>query len=192
MRGEGLRHHHVDRQHDLALERLRLGEDVARGLRQVVLAQRLADRLALRGKEGVGHAAADDQRIDVVKQVAEEIELGGNLRAADDGGDRALRRVQRLLQRRKLFLHGAAGISGQKMRDRLDRSVRAVRDRERIVDVNVAELRKSGRKRRIVLFFAFVEAGIFQAENVARLHARHRLFGGLADAVVGKGDRAIR
>jgi len=123
----------------------------------------------LRGKEGVGHAAADDQRVDVIKEIAEEIELGGNFGAADDGRDRALRRVQRLLQRRQFFLHGAAGISGQKMRDRLDGSVRPVRNRKRVVHIDVAELCKSGCKGGIVLFFALVEAGILQAENLAGL-----------------------
>ena len=46
-----------------------------------------------------------------------------------------------------------------------------------------------GRKGGIVLFLALVEAGILQAENVAGLQARDRLFGDLADAIVGKGDR---
>ena len=96
---------------------------------------------------------------------------------------------QRLLQRLELGLHGAAGIGGQEVRERFGRSVRAVRGGKRVVDIDVAELRERGREGRIVLFLALVEARVLQAENVARLHARDRLFGDLADAIVGKGDR---
>ncbi len=55
---------------------LALGHDLARGVEQVVLAQRLADRQALRGEEGVGDAAADDQLVHLADQVAEQLELG--------------------------------------------------------------------------------------------------------------------
>ena len=49
-----------------------------------MLGERLADLHALREQEGVGHAAADDQRVDLVEQVAEQVELGRDLGAADD------------------------------------------------------------------------------------------------------------
>ena len=55
-----------------------------------------------------------------VEQIAEQIELGGDLGAADDGRDRTLRRVQRFLQRFELLLHGAPGIGGKQMGDRFD------------------------------------------------------------------------
>ncbi len=40
-----------------------------------MLAQGLADRLALRGEKGVGHAAADDEVIHLGDEIAEQIEL---------------------------------------------------------------------------------------------------------------------
>jgi hypothetical protein len=43
-----------------------------------------------------------------------------------------------------------------------------------------------GNERRIVLLFLFVEAGVFQAEDVAILHRRDRLGCRFADAVIGK------
>ena len=110
----------------------------------IVLAQRLADRLALRRQERIRHAAADDQSIDLVEEIAEQIELGRHLGAADNGRDRALRRVQRFFQSCELFLHGAAGIGGEEVRDRFDRGVRPVRDREGVIDIDVAELCKPG------------------------------------------------
>ena len=99
VRRELLRHHHVDRQHDLALERLGLGQNIAGVGNQIVLAQRLADRLALGGEEGVGHAAADDQRLDLRQQMPEQVELGGNFCAANDRHHRMLRRLKCFLQR---------------------------------------------------------------------------------------------
>ena len=47
------------------------GHDLPGGLRQVRLVQRLADGHALGREEGVGHAAADDERIDLVDEVGE-------------------------------------------------------------------------------------------------------------------------
>ena len=67
--------------------------------------------------------------------------------------------------------------------------VRAVRGRERVVDPDVAELGQFRDEGRIVLLFLFVEAGVLQAEDVAVLHRRDGLGRGLADAVVGEGDR---
>jgi hypothetical protein len=55
------------------------------------------------------------------------------------------------------------------MSERFHGSVRPVRDRERIVDVNIAQALKSGGERGIVFFLALVEASVFQAENIAGL-----------------------
>ena len=55
------------------------------------------------------------------------------------------------------------------MRQRFDGSVRAMRDRERIVDIEIAELCELRGEFRVVLFFTLVEAGVFQTENLARL-----------------------
>ena len=93
------------------------------------------------------------------------------------------------VQRLELGLHGAPGIGRQLMRQAFGRGVRPVRDRECIVDVDVAEPRQRGDEIGIVLRFAVVEAGILQTENVAGLHRGHGLFGDLADAVLGKRDR---
>ena len=64
-----------------------------------------------------------------------------------------------------------------------------MRGGERVVDVDVAELGERRDKGRIVLFFFFVEARIFQTKNVAVLHRRDGFLGDVADAVVGKADR---
>ena len=79
------------------------------GSDQIMLAQRFADFDAARGEEGVGHSAADDQMIDLADQVAEHVELGRDLGAADHRRDRALGIAQRLLQRVQLGLHRPPG-----------------------------------------------------------------------------------
>ena len=182
-------HHGIDRQHDLAPGGSCFGEDSARGHDEVGLAERLADGFALRRQERVGHAAADDQRVDFRQQIAEEIELGRNLGAADDRRHRPLRRMQGLLQRLELGLHGAAGIGRKLVAQSFRRSVGPVRDREGVVDVNVAEPGERGDEIRIVLHLAGVEAGILQAQNVARLHGVDGRFGDFADAILGESDR---
>ena len=52
----------------------------------------------------------------LVMRLAKQIELGRDLGAADDRGDRTLRVEQRALERVEFFLHGAAGIDRQQMR----------------------------------------------------------------------------
>jgi hypothetical protein len=67
----------------------------------------------------------------------------------------------------------------------------AVRDRERVVDPDVAELRQLGHEGRVVLLLAGMEARVLEQQDVARLH---RLDGAVcrgADAVVGKRDGAL-
>ena len=57
----------------------------------VALAQRVADRVALRGEEREAHAAADDERVDDVEQGVDHAELVGHLGAAEHGDERPLR-----------------------------------------------------------------------------------------------------
>ena len=183
--------HGVDGQDDRAVGGLGLFHDAQRGRGEILLGQRLADADALRVQEGVGHAAADHQRIDLADEVFQQVDLGRDLGAADDRDHRLGRRFQRLVQRVELGLHGAAGIGRQLVAEAFGRGVRAVRGRERVVDPDVAELGQLGDEGRIVLLFLLVEAGVLQAEDVAVLHRRDGLGRGLADAVVGEGDRLL-
>ncbi len=155
---------------------------------EILLGQRLADRDALGVQEGVGHAAADHQRVDLVDEVFEQVDLGRDLGAADDRDDGLGRRAQRLLQRVELGLHGAAGIGRQLVAEALGRGVGAVRGRERVIDPDVAELCQLRDEGGIVLFLFLVEAGVFQAAGCRRPSSPPRPGRGLADAVVGEGD----
>ena len=99
---------------------------------KIVLAQRLADIGAARGKEGVGHAAADDQRVDLLHEVHQQVDLGRDLGAADDGDDRARRIAEALFQRVELGLHGAAGEGREMVRQpSVEANVRGGRPKRR-------------------------------------------------------------
>ena len=100
--------------------------------------------------------------------------------------DRLLRRLQRLVERLELGLHGAAGIGRQLVAEPFGRGMRAVRGREGVVDPDVAELGERGDEGRIVLLLALVEAGVLQQQDVAGLHRGDRGLGLVADAVLGE------
>ena len=75
------------------------------------------------------------------------------------------------------------------MRDAFGRGVGAVRGRECVVDIDVAELGERSDEGRIVLFFLLVEAGVLEQQHVAVLHRRDRGLRYGADAIGGEPDR---
>ena len=66
-----------------------------------------------------------------------------------------------------------------------------MRHREAVIDPDVSEARERRCKFGIVLFLAFVEARVLQADDVARLHRVDGRFGLLADAILNEGDRPL-
>ncbi len=106
---------------------------------QVLLQKRLADAVALRLQEGERHAAPDDERVDLGDDVAQHVDLGGHLGAADHRHQGFFGLFQRLFEIFNLVLEQKArralpGVAG----DRLVGGVTAVCGRERVVDVHVA------------------------------------------------------
>ena len=91
-------------------------------------------------QEGVGHAAADDQLVDLGGEVGEHGDLGRHLGAADHGRGRPLGLVEHAAQRVDLLHQQRPGVGRQQPRDGIGRGVRAMRGREGIVDEDVAEL----------------------------------------------------
>ena len=140
--------------------------------------------MAQRAQEREGHAAADHERVDLADQVLDERDLVRDLGAAEHGHQRPLRRLEDPPQRRQLSLHEQARRRRlQVARDGVDRRVRAVRGRERIVHVAVGQLRELAREAVVVLFLLGVEAEVLQQQQIAglqRLGVRARR---LADAV---------
>ena len=191
MRLEFFRHHRVDRQHDFALARFGRGHDLLRGGGQVSLGKAFPNTFAEAKQESIGHGAADDQHVDFFEQMAEQIELGGNLGAANDGRERVRRLVEHFLEGLQFGLQRASGIGRQNVPQTLGRGMRAMRGRERVVDPDVAELGERRDEGWIVFFLARIEARVLQADDVALLHRRHRALSGLADAVVDEFHRPL-
>ena len=70
-----------------------------------MLAERFANAIAARGKEGVGHTAANCEGINLVDKVFEKIDLGADLRPADHSQNWAVRRAECGIQRFQLSFH---------------------------------------------------------------------------------------
>ena len=78
----------VDGKNNLTTLLLGLRHDVARDAVKIGLGKRLADHRAHRLQERVGHAAADDQRVDLGDEVCQHRDFRRDLGAADDGRGR--------------------------------------------------------------------------------------------------------
>ena len=106
----------------------------------VVLADRVADLAALRLGEGEGHAAAEDQVVDLVHQVLDDADLGRYLRTAHDGREGTFDVAQDVVDGLHLLLHEVAQhlVAGvEVVGDHGRRGVLAVRRSEGVVDIAV-------------------------------------------------------
>ena len=166
-----------------------LREDLARGIRHVMLGQRFADIDALRDEEGVRHPAADHQIVDLGDEIAQQLQFGGDFRAADHSRHRPLRRAQSSFQRFELRRHQATRAGGQDLGDTDRRGMGAVRRREGIIHINFAKRRHGSGQFAIVLFLARVETGVLQQQNLALLQPCYGSLRGAADAIAGEFHR---
>ena len=141
--------------------------DLARGLDALLLAERAADVVPGRLEEREAHRAADQDRVGALQERLEHADLVGHLRAADDGHQRPLRVLEDAVQRRHLALEQPARGGRQQVRDRLGGRVRAVRGAERVVDVDVGDLRVALGERLVVLRLALEEAHVLEHHDLA-------------------------
>lgn len=152
--------------------------------------------------EGEGHAAADNQDVDLVEQVVDQLDLVADLGATEDSEEGALGLLQRLREVVELLLHEeSGGLLGEVDADH--GAVATVGGAEGVVDVHVAE---SGEALAEALNSSLVgldlvavgilaaalllgvEAQVLEEHDAAVSGAVDGLLGGLADAVVGEGD----
>ena len=160
-----------DREHQLDAALFRDRDDLAGVLDAIRLGQALADRLALGEEEGVGHPAADDEDVDLAREVVEDLDLVGDLGAADDRGEGALRLFHERRQELDLPLHEEADVGGQDRRHAVGRRVGAVRGAEGVVDVDVGVGGERLGEVGVVLLFFRVEAEVLEQEALARAGA---------------------
>ena len=161
--------------------------DLAGVVQFIVLDERLADRVATRLEERVGHRAADDQRIDAADHVLDHVDLVRHLRAAEDDDEGTVRLLERVAEIFQFALHQQTGRRTlHEVRDALDRCVRAMRGTERVVHVAVGERGERLSELRIVFFFFGVKAQVleehdFRSARLVRVGDRALCFA--ADAI---------
>ena len=152
--------------------------DQARGeIDEVRLELRVAHRNALGLEEGVGHAAADQQGIDLVEQVLDDLDLVGDLGPAQDRHEGALRRLQDALEDLDLALQEHPGHRGEVLGDPDHRAVGAVGGAEGIVHEDVAEARQGRRESGVVLGLAREEAHVLEQQRPPWREPRDGLLG---------------
>src|SRR5262245_28646804 len=184
---ELLRHHEVLGQHDLAIMLLGAGHDLLDHRDGLGLAQRLSDLHTLRVQEGAGHAASKHELIHPLGQVGQDLNLGRELGAAGNRNDRPSRMIERQVEGPDLGHHQQAGIRRNKMCNRLDRSMGAMRGRKGVIDIDVAERGKLFGEVWIVFLLAVVVTKIFEQSDLTRLERTDATPSLVADAIVDEG-----
>ena len=170
--GDLLGDDHVDRQDDLDAVLLGGRQDPPGVLDPVRLGQALADRLALGEQERVGHAAAEDEHVDLGQEVVDDPilsetlappRIAANGRSGDSSSfDRASRsRAPSAARRRPAGASAIADGGG----------MRAMGRAERVVDVDVGVRRQGRGERRVVLLLLGVEAEVLEEQHLARPQA---------------------
>ena len=173
--GDLLGHDDVDRQDDPDAVVGGDGQDPPGVVDAIGLGQALADGLALREQERVGHPAAEDQQVDLGQEVVDDLDLVGDLGAAEDGRERPLGCLEELRQHLDLALHQEPGIGRQELGDADGRRVGAMGRPERVVDVDVGVGGERGGEGRIVLLLLDMEAQVLEQEHLAGSEALDRV-----------------
>ncbi len=173
--GEVVGENVVDGQQQVDALGLRLFERCLGHVDLVFFDQRLAGGDAQCALEGVSHAADDDERVDLVEQVVDDVDLAGDLGAADDGHEGLLGRFERLAEVGDFLFHQQAGDGGlEEMGDAFGGCVGAVRGAECVVDVDLGERGQRLGEGRIVGFFFGVVAQVFEQQHLAATRAGGR------------------
>ena len=135
--------------------------------------QGLADAVALCGKEGVCHTAADNQGVDLAEQVVDNIQFVGDLCAAENGNEGTFRIRQSLAHDRDFFFNQEAADGGHSgvLCYAGSGSMCAVRSAECVIDKNVRKCSELAGEFLAVLFLVCGETGVLQKNDVAGLHS---------------------
>ena len=154
----------------------------------VLLADGGAGREALGAEEGVSHAAADEEPVDLFEKVVDDADLVGDLRAAEDGDERALRILESAAHDADLFADKVAADAGPAVGVKNvgyagGGGMSSVGAAESVVYVNVAQRRELLGKLRIVLGLARLETDVLEKDGAAVLKTGDESLSGLADDV---------
>ncbi len=186
--GEGIGHHHVDGQQQLDALALGLGHHFLAVVDLALVQQGLAHAVALGRGEGVGHAAADDQGVHLLQKVIDDVELIGDLGAAQNGHEGTLRVCQSLAHDGHFLLHQVAADGGQVVGHTGGGGVGPVGGAEGVVDEDVGHVSQGLAQGGIILSLALFEPGVLQQHHVAVLQSGGLGLGVLTGHVGGHDD----
>ena len=154
----------------------------------VLLAQGGADAVALGLKEGVGHAAADDQGVNLCEQVVNNADFVGNLGAAQNGHKGTLGLGEGSAHHGDLLLNQVAAHSGQIVGNALGGGMGPVGGAESIVDVDIRHRGQLFGKGGVILGLLRMEADVLNNHHIAIVEGGGLLLGVGAHNVLGHND----
>ena len=158
----------------------------------VCLKKRLANFVALRCKEGVGHAATDNELIRLRKQICDHTKLVGDLRATQNDDVRTLRIINCLTQGLDLLNDQQTCCTGQKLGNVVDGGLLTVNNTETIGNKSISKrskLRSEGFALCIVLRgLCSVEANVLEKNDFTGLCGLNCSVCSFADSIGSKSD----
>ena len=179
----------VDRQFEPEATLFRAPLDVASGIHQLWLDERLANRHPARREKRVRHRAADEERVDAGYQVLDDLELVRHLCAAEDGDERPLGTLEHAAEVLYFLRHQqTGGYLRDVMNDPFGGGVGAVSRAEGIVDVHVSERGELAGELGVVFLFFRMEAQVFEQNDTTRTGFLDGSTRRLTDGVLGKNN----
>ena len=150
--------------------------------------QAVAHLAAHGGREGVGHAATDDDGIGDLQQIIDHADLGRHLAAAQDGHQGPLGVGNGAAQELQLLLDQEAGNSGQVSSHAGGGGVGTVHGAEGVGHIQFRHVGHGLGQSGVILGLALFKAGVLQQQDLAGLQRGSLGLGILAHHVVGKDD----
>src|SRR5699024_7333994 len=154
----------------------------------LIVHQGLAHVIALGSQEGVGHTAAGDQGVHLLQQVLDDVQLVGNLGAAQNSHEGTLGSSQSLAHDGNFLLHQVAGNGRQVVSHAGGGGVGTVSGAESVVYKDVSHGSQFLGQLGIVLGLALHVADILQEHHVAVLEGCSLGLGVLANHVGSHDD----
>ena len=159
---KGRSHYKVNRQQYFNIVFCCFFKQGTRQFKFIFFNKRFAHFMALCGKEGISHAAADKKHVNFIQQVFNYADFIGNFCAADNCRIRMQRIGNGAANKLNFFFQQEACCSRQKMRNTFHRSMRAVRNAETIINIYIGQRSKFFRKAKVIFFFFFMETQVLQ------------------------------
>ena len=154
----------------------------------LLVQQGTADLAAHGDAEGVAHAAADEQHVNLVQQRLDDADLVLDLGAAQNGQEGAHRVFNGVAQEFQLLADQEAGHGGQIRGYTGGRGVRAMHGAKGVGNVDFSHGGQLLGERGVVLFLFRMEAHVLQQNGLAGLDLCGQLLGVGADNVLGELD----